>query len=82
MTVKYLSTSILEKNQVQKKRQKIKKWQDLMDLETASVVGGTCWRPTFCAFTLCFGNESIVGAVRIGVHSIPWFQGPKTKELF
>ena len=60
----------------------LRKWQDLMDVCAASVVGGSCWRPTLCTFTLCYGKESTVGTMRIGVHSITWFQGGKEKIYF
>ena len=60
----------------------LRKWQDLIDVCEASILGGTCWRPTLCAFTLCYGKESIVGTVRIGVNSIHFFQGEKKKIYF
>ena len=53
-----------------------------MDVCAASVVGGTSWRPTLCAFTLCYGKESTVDTMRIGAHSIPWFQGAKKQIDF
>ena len=53
-----------------------------MDVCLASVVGGTCWRPTLRALTLYYGKESTVGTIRIGVHSITWFKEAKEKYLF
>ena len=53
-----------------------------MDVCAASIAGGTCWRSTLCAFTLCYGKESTVDTMRIGAHSIPWFQGAKKQIYF
>ena len=53
-----------------------------MDVCAASVVGGICWRPNLCVFTLSYRKESTVGTMRIGVHSIPWFQATKKKIYF
>ena len=61
-----------------------RKWQGLVDMCAASVVGDICWGATLSAFafTLSYGKESTVGTMRTGVHSIPWFQGAKKKDLF